>query len=131
MNMKRGFLVTIFTSSAVCGAMALSTPAIAQPQEREGRARLVTGVSELDYLKASKERITVNLKLATMKQIFNEIGKKASFRVDFAGEFADIKLTDVSFTNQTVKEILVKLSEQLGVSYSVGRPDSLTVMAEP
>lgn len=104
-------------------------PVMAQTPNAQDRPVLLTVQSELDYLAASKTRISVELKQATPREILDEVARKAKLQAEFEGPLSVDKKHDVSFKDLTVKEVLASLSDRLEVSYRVMGPKRLRIIA--
>ena len=109
--------------------LAASTIQAQAPSRPEGNG-LITVQSELDYLRASKLKISVELKQVTVRQIFDEIAHKAGIRIEFEGALPQETRRDASFTKARVKDVLAKLGTDLNVQYRVDGPDQLSVIGE-
>ena len=121
----------------VLGALVvflLAFPANSQVPGREPRradsTSILTIQSELDYLKSAKRTISLTLKNATVRQIYDAVGKKAGIGIAYEGRIPGTAGQDVSFEKETVKSVLRALGERFDLSYRVDRPDKLTVIGE-
>lgn len=84
--------------------------------------------SELDYLRAAKLPISIELTQVTIRQAYDEIAKKAELRISYEGAVSGDSKHDLSFKNIPLKDILDKLGETFKLSYRAEGPDKLTVI---
>lgn len=110
------------------GLLVLFTVAAGQEPSHEARMRRGTVQSELDYLRATKLPISIELTQATIRQAYDGIAGKAGLSISYEGAVNGDSKQDVSFKNTTLKEILGKLGATFKLSYRVDGPDKLTVI---
>jgi hypothetical protein len=111
------------------GVLAIFTVAAGQTPSPETRQRRGTVQSELDYLRAAKLPISIELSQVTIRQAFDGIAHKGAFVVAYEGTVNADSKHDVSFKNVALKDVLSKLGETMDLSYRVDGPDKLTVIA--
>ena len=116
----------------VSGLLTLVTIAAAPDPRLEGRLeeRLRRGTvqSELDYLRAAKLPISIELSEVTARQAYDGIAKKAELSISFDGTLNGDSKHSLSFKDRPLKEVLAKLGEMFELSYRVDNPDKLTVI---
>ena len=113
---------------SLVGLLLLSTVASGQEPRRDARMRRGTIQSELDYLRAAKRPISIELKQVTIRQAYDRIARKAGLRIAYEGALNGDAKHDVSFTDTTLKEILGRVGESFNLAYRVDGPDKLTVV---
>lgn len=92
------------------------------------RERRVTVQSELDYLHAAKQLVTIELTQVTVKEAYEGIAKKAAIRITYEGTLNGGDKHDVSFKGVPLKDVLGKLGDTFRLTYRVDGPDKLTVI---
>ena len=116
----------------VSGLLTLVTIAAAPDPRLEGRLeeRLRRGTvqSELDYLRAAKLPISIELPQVMARQAYNGIAKKAELSISFDGAVNGDSKHSLSFKGIPLKDVLAKLGEMFDLSYRVDGPDKLTVI---
>jgi hypothetical protein len=110
------------------GLLALSAVVVGQEPPREARTRRGTVQSELDYLRAAKLPISLELTQVTIRQAYDGLATKAQLTIAFEGLLNGDSKHDVSFKDMPLKEVLGKLGETFKLTYRVDGPDKLTVI---
>ena len=132
MNTKRrsfsGLALLVF------GLLTPLTNALAQDlkqdERREALARRATVQSELDYLRAAKLPISIELTQVTIKQAYAGIAGKAELSITYEGVVNNDAKHDVSFKGAALKDVLGELGHSFKLSYRVDGPAKLTVIGE-
>ena len=94
----------------------------------EKQARRATVQSELDYLHAAKQLVSIELTQVTLKEAYDGIARKAAINITYEGTLYGGAKHDVSFKGVPLKELLGKLGDTFKLTYRVDGPDKLTVI---
>jgi hypothetical protein len=127
-NVNTGARSLIRVAVLVVGLLAVVTAVLGQDPRRDVRWRLVTVQSELDYLRAAKRPISIELTQVTVKQAYDGIASTSELSITYEGALNGDSKHDVSFKNMTLKDVLAKLGDTFKLSYRVDGPAKLTVI---
>src|SRR5262249_16934025 len=105
-------------------AMAAATVALAFAWQLGASA---DHAASLERLKNRDNSVSVNFKDADVSSILQVVAKAGEFSLTLDKSFQDSRIT-ISERKTTIKELLIHLAEQRGLSYSVPRPEELVVM---
>lgn len=112
----------------LAGLLPLSASVVGQELGQEARSRRGTVQSELDYLRAAKLPISIELTQVTIRQAYDGIARAAELGIAYEGAMNGDSKHDLSFKGMSLKEILGELGEKFKLTYRVDGPDRLTVI---